>query len=175
MEMFRKFVMFGAVAAVAAALVMPAAGVAQDKPNPGEKAMLARQGLMKLIVWEAGPLFGMAKGDVAYDAAAASARAANLAALSQYQVSGLFLPGTSDADHPGKSCALADIWNDPAKFDQEYRNFQAAVTALGKVAGNGQEALAAAVSEMGKTCGGCHKPFRAKDDSKPFGLCVAER
>jgi cytochrome c556 len=29
--------------------------------------------------------------------------------------------------------------------------------------GNGQEALAAAVGELGKGCGGCHKAFRAKD------------
>ena len=154
------------------AILMPNAANSQDA---GERAMEARQGLMKLVVWEAGPLFGMASGDMAYDAGAASAHAANLAALSQYPYSGLFLPGTSQADHPGKSCALADIWDDTAKVDQVYKDFQAKVATLVEVAGDGQPALAAAVSEMGKSCGSCHKPFRAKDDSKPFGLCVPDR
>ena len=30
---------------------------------------------MQLVVWNAGPLFGMAKGEVSYDAAAASSHA----------------------------------------------------------------------------------------------------
>jgi cytochrome c556 len=161
------------IAAICSALIMvPTLAVSQDA---GEKAMENRQGLMRLIVWEAGPLFGMASGDMAYDAAAAEAHAANLAALSQYPYPRLFLPGTSDADHPGKSCALPEIWSETAKFSQTYEEFGATIADLGEVAGDGQEALAAAVGEMGKACGSCHKGFRAKDESKPWGLCVSER
>ena len=84
-------------------------------------------------------------------------------ALTQYSFPELFLPGTSQADRPGKTCALPDIWEDTAKLEQAFKDFQTAVAALGDVASIGQPALAAAVGEMGKACGGCHKPFRDRD------------
>ncbi len=138
-------------------LVLPSLVAAQDA---GEKAVATRQGYMKLVLWEAGPLFGMAKGNVAYDASAAQAHAANLKTISEYPVEGLFLAGTSNAEHPGKSRSLPKIWQDQSGFDKAFANWRKAVAALGGQVGNGQPALAAAVSEMGKTCGGCHKPYR---------------
>jgi len=161
------------VAVCSAVLIGPSIAVTQGQPDPGAKAIEARQGYMKLVVWEAGPLFGMAKGKVAYDAGAAAAHAANLGALLQYSYLELFLPGTSQADRPGKTCALPAIWEDTAKLEQAFEDFQAAVVALGEVASNGQPALAAAVSEIGKACGGCHKPFRAKDPSTQK-FCIPE-
>ncbi len=162
------------VAVCSMVLLGPTIAVTQDQPDPGAKAIATRQGYMKLVVWEAGPLFGMAKGDIAYDAEAASTHAANLKAISQYPVTGLFLPGTSQADRPGKSCALAEIWEDTAKLEQAFEDFGTAIAALADVASDGQPALAAAVGGMGKACGGCHKPFRAKDSSQPFGFCLPE-
>ena len=152
------------VMAVCAAVVLgPTIAVTQDKPDVGEKAITARQGFMQLVSWEAGPLFGMAKGEVAYDAGAASAHAANLHTLSQYPFSGLFLAGTSKEDRPGKTRALPDIWADTAKVEGALHDFQATVDLVNAEAGKGQPELAAAVGELGKACGGCHKPFRAKD------------
>ena len=99
----------------------------------------------------------------AYGADAAMAHAANLKAISQYPVTGLFLPGTSKADRPGKTVAKPEIWADADKFAKAFENWQAAVTVVADVAGDGQKVLAGAVGELGKTCGGCHKPFRAKE------------
>ncbi|MCH8167532.1 MAG: cytochrome c [Proteobacteria bacterium] len=137
--------------------------VTQSQADTEDKAIATRQGYMKLVVWEAGPLFGMAKGEIAYDAEAATTHAANLKAISQYPVTGLFLAGTSKADRPGKTRAKADIWQDRAKFEAAFDDWRAAVAALAEVAGDGQPALAAAVGDLGKACGGCHKPFRHKD------------
>jgi len=137
--------------------------VTQGQADTGADAIATRQGFMKLVVWEAGPLFGMAKGDIAYDAEAAKTHAANLEALSHYPYTGLFLTGTSKADRPGKTVAKPDIWQDRAKFETAFDDWQAAVAVLGDKVGNGQPALAAAVGELGKACGGCHKPFRAKE------------
>jgi len=148
--------------------------VTQSRAGMEDDAIATRQGYMKLVVWEAGPLFGMAKGKMDYDAGAAQAHADNLKAISQYSYPGLFLPGTSKADRPGKTCALPDIWEDTAKFGQAFSDFQAAVAALADVASDGQPALAAAAGEMGKACGGCHKPFRAKDTSQKFGFCLPD-
>jgi len=146
-----------------AMLLAPMTASAQDKPDPGAAAITARQGFMRIVLWEAGPLFAMAKGKMAYDGGAAGAHAANLKALTQYPLPSLFVPGTSKADRPGKTRALADIWADKAKLEQAYDNLRAAIGGVASEAGNGQPALAAAVGELGKACGGCHKPFRAKE------------
>ncbi len=163
MRMSRNRKILSVVAVCSAVLLGPTIAVTQDQPDPGAKAIATRQGYMKLVVWEAGPLFGMAKGDVAYDAGAASTHAANLKALSQYPYTGLFLAGTSKADRPGKTVAKPDTWQDRAKFETAFDDWRAAVAALAEVAGDGQPALAAAVGDLGKACGGCHKPFRAKE------------
>ncbi len=161
--MYRNPNILRAVAVCSAVLLGSMISATQSQADTEDKAIATRQGFMTLVNWEAGPLFGMAKGDVAYDAEAAKTHAANLKALYQYPYTGLFLPGTSKADRPGKTRALAEIWQDPAKFEQAFADVRAAVAALGDVAGDGQPALKAAVGDLGKACGGCHKPFRAKD------------
>jgi cytochrome c556 len=161
--MYRNQKMLGIVALCSAVLLAPTIAVAQDKPDAGEKAITARQGFMQLVLWEAGPLFGMAKGKMDYDAATATANAADLQALTQYTFPGLFLPGTSKADRPGKTRALPDIWEDTAKLEKAYDDLRAAIAVVAEEAGKGQAELAAAVGEMGKACGGCHTPFRAKE------------
>lgn len=131
MPMYKTRKIFHAVALCSAVLFVPTIAVTQDKPDPGAKAIKARQGFMQLVVWNAGPLFGMAKGEVAYDASVAAANAANMKALSQYSFSGLFLDGTSKDDRPGKTRALSDIWADKSKFEQAYKDFGAAVAVVG--------------------------------------------
>ena len=155
--------MLSAMAVCSAVFLGSLIAVTQSHADAEDDAIATRQGYMKLVVWEAGPLFGMAKGKMAYDAGAAITHAANLKAISLYPVAGLFLPGTSKADRPGKTVAKPEIWTDAGKFAKAFDNWQAAVAVVADVAGDGQEALAAAVGELGKTCGGCHKPFRAKE------------
>ena len=152
----------GIIALSSALFLTPTLAMAQDD-DAAAKSIAARQGFMKVVLWDAGPLFGMAKGEVAYDAAKAQANAANLKALTDYAYSGLFLEGSSKDDRPGKTRALAKIWSDMGGFEKAYDDFRTAVAALADQAGNGQAALAAAVGEMGKSCGGCHKPYRAKE------------
>ncbi len=161
--MSRNRKILSAVAVCSAVLLGSMIAVTQGQADTGADAIATRQGFMKLVVWEAGPLFGMAKGDIAYDAEAAKTHAANLKAISQYPVTGLFLDGTSKADRPGKTVAKPEIWQDRAKFETAFDNWRTAVAALANVAGDGQPALAAAVGDLGKACGGCHKPFRAKE------------
>jgi cytochrome c556 len=145
-----------------AAILAPLAAT-QALADDGERAMWARQGFMNLVSWEIGPLFGMAKGDMPYDAEAAKTHAARLKALYTYPFPSLFIEGTSKEDRPGKTRALPEIWKDQAKFDEAFKNIQAAIDALPDKVGVDQPTLAAAVSEIGKSCGGCHQDFRAKD------------
>lgn len=158
--MFRKLVVPSVIAAMFAVVFMPSAAFTQDAQ---EKAIDTRRGYMKIVGWEAGPLFGMAKGDMEYDAKAALAHAANLKTISHYPVGTLFLPGTSKDDRPGKTRSLAKIWADMDGFGKALEDWKAAVAALEDKVGNGQAELAAAVGALGKSCGGCHKPYRAEE------------
>lgn len=144
-----------------AILLVPTIAATQD--DPGEKAIGARQGFMQIVSWEAGPLFAMAKGDIAYDAETATANAESLDALVQYPVGGLFVQGTTKANYTGKTRALADIWEDPGAFGQAYEDLRDAVATVAEEAGKGQQELTAAVSEMGNACGNCHDDFRADE------------
>lgn len=150
--------------AIAACLVAAAAGfaAAQDQ-GMLERAIKARQGLMNVHVWESGPLFAMAKGDMPYDAEIAAGHAAALNELTQYEEPRMFIPGTSTAEMPGETRALPAIWERPDEFRQAFDQLQEATTRVVEVAGDGQEALAAAVAEVGKSCGNCHQSFREKN------------
>jgi cytochrome c556 len=161
--MYRSPKILSAVVVCSAVLFGSMIAVTQSHADTEDKAIATRQGFMKLVIWEAGPLFGMAKGTVAYDAAAAATHAANLKALYQYPYTGLYLPGTSKTDRPGATRAKAEIWQDWDNFEQAFADVQAAVATLADVAGEGQPALKTAVGGLGKACGACHKPFRAKE------------
>lgn len=160
-EMFRRSVALIAVTFGIAALT-PLLASAQDK-DAADRAIEARRGFMQIVSWEAGPLFGMAKGEVAYDAATAQANADNLNALVQYNLDRLYVEGSSNVDKPGKTRVLPEAWSDMAGLKKALEDFRLSVANVSAEAGKGQAELAAAVGEMGKTCGNCHKSYRAKD------------
>jgi cytochrome c556 len=141
---------------------VPTVALTQEE-SPEDKAISQRRGLMQLISGAFGPLAGMAKGEIAYDAEAAELSAANLRALTSYNPTGLFLAGTSNADKPGKTRAQPAIWSELEEFVEYWGKVGDAAAKLADAAGQGQEALAAAVGETGKACGECHDDFRAKD------------
>lgn len=148
-------------AALSALLLAPTAAVTQD--DPGERAIGARQGFMQVVTWEAGPLFGMAKGDIEYDADTAADNAEKLNAIVQYPVDRLFIPDTSKADYTGDTRALAAIWDNPDEFAAAYEDLQEAVAVVAEEAGKGRDAMAASVQELGNSCGNCHDDFRAEE------------
>lgn len=147
-------------AGLAAALIVPAslsfAGGAEDVVN-------ARLGYYRLLGLEMDGLAAMAKGDVEYSAEAAQGHAANIQTLTQYNLGGVFAPGTSNADLPGKTRALPAIWENFPKVGEKGAAFREAVAELNAVAGNGLDALRPAVGKLGGTCKACHDDFRAKD------------
>ncbi|MBC6440240.1 MAG: cytochrome c [Rhodospirillales bacterium] len=149
-------------AAAAGALLVASTIAPGHGDEKVEQAIEARMGFMQAVTWEAGPLFGMARGDMAYDAEAAMDYANALNALVQYDAGRLFIEGSSRSEVPGETRSLMAIWEKPDDFARAYSDFQAAAAGVAAVAGDGQEALAAAVTALGKSCGTCHKPFRAE-------------
>ena len=151
----RKAALFGCLSILIAA---PSAARAHD-----DLSILARQGLMAAMQLDANVLYAMAKGEAAYDAEIAAERAANLKRLAGYDMRTLFTDGTSVAKKPGETRALEAIWAEPGKFEEGFVALRSAVDAVDLQAAAGSEQLRAAVVEMGKICGGCHKAYRAKE------------
>ncbi len=129
--------------------------LSQVKPDTLVKQ---RQAAMTLQGKYFGPLGGMLKGTVPYDASVVTRNAGYLDALSQMPWDG-FAESTKGV----KSFALPAIWAEPAKFKEAQDQFRTAVGALNTAAKGGNEgAVKAAIGDVGKACGNCHDNFREK-------------
>ncbi|MDP2734718.1 MAG: cytochrome c, partial [bacterium] len=69
-----------------------------------------------------------------------------------------FVPGTKGV----KSRALPEVFADPAKFKKAQERLQEVVAKLVQVKSGNEAAAKAAITEVGKACGGCHDNFRQK-------------
>ncbi len=155
------------LSAFVTALLMAVGSLSAREPlntkDPVEKAIKARQSYFQLVSFNAGPLFGMAKGNVAYDAKKAQEFANNLLALTSLKNGAMWPKGSDNVAKKGKTRALPAIWESNSKIGDASKAFKTAVTELAGVAGNGADALKSKVGALGASCGGCHKPFRAKE------------
>ena len=116
-----------------------------------------RQASMKAIGGAMGSLVKMAKGEVAYDAAAAKAAVATIAAKAE-GFDTLF-PAGSDK---GETEAKATIWSDTAGFKAALGKLQAAAKANADGVGTGLDGVKAALGGLGGACKGCHDTYREK-------------
>jgi cytochrome c556 len=129
---------------------------AQAKP---EVLVKQRQAAMTLIGKYWGPVNGMAQGKVPFNADVAARNADFLKALTKMPWDG-FNPSTRDTDATTK--ALPAIFDNPDKFKEAGDRLQSAAAKLAAVPKGDEAAFKSAAGEMGKTCGACHKEFRAK-------------
>ncbi len=132
--------------------------------DPLLKAVKARQAEMTLRSFNAGPLFGMAKGDIEYDAEMAATLANNLLIMTTVK-NGRMWPGGSDNEaYPDDTRALPEIWTTFPDIEDKGKAFLDAVAALAEVAGTGLGELRSVIGDVGQSCKGCHDDFRAEDD-----------
>jgi cytochrome c556 len=137
--------------------------VASAADDPVEKAIKARRGMMQLYSHYAGPLFGMAKKEMDYDAALASTLAENLNAVVNLSGARMWPPDSHNGARKGKTRAKPDIWKEGSGVGDKSQAMADAALAATLVAGDGLDALRGAVSDIGEACKGCHDDFRAKD------------
>ena len=125
-----------------------------------EKAIGARKAQMQLYAFNIGQLGAMAKGEVDYDAAVASAAANNLAALSALNGMAMWPQGSDSTAMPDKTRTKVEAWTTWPKISEASAAMKKASADLALVAGDGLDALRGGIGDVGKSCGGCHKPFR---------------
>lgn len=128
--------------------------------DPMEDALEARHGFMKMLSINMGQLSGMAKGEIEYDAEAATTAASNIQALSGYDLPALFLDGTANGQMDD-SDALPAIWEDSADFAAKYAALGEAATAAAGAVGGGAESIGPALQQLGGACKACHDKYRA--------------
>lgn len=143
-------------AAVATALTTPA--FAQV---PFEDEVKARQGVMAIIKLNMGVLGGMVRGTMDYDAAAAQSAANAVLGVSMVPYPNLF-PEGSDSFSFENTKAKDAVWEDMSGFTAEWAKVQAAAPGLADAAGQGMDALSAALGGVSDTCRSCHMSYRSR-------------
>lgn len=127
--------------------------------DAAEDAIEARQGYMKMLAISMGTLSVMARGDIEYNAEAATTAGSNIEALGNYALSGLFIEGTSP-DDGAETDALPAIWENSDDFATKFAGLQEAAAGAGEAAGGGQEALGPLLQKLGGACKACHDDYR---------------
>jgi cytochrome c556 len=143
---------------LSAALLASASTQAQDV----DKAIEYRQGALRVMAWQLGPLGDMAQGDIDYDAEAFALRANNLAAVSHLPWEG-FIEGSLQGDgHDIETRAQAAIGDDWAGFEERQATFRQEAATLAEMVEAGEEfnALRRQVGAVANSCSGCHDNYR---------------
>ncbi len=153
---FSRHLFAGPVALLVA--IGPAASIAQaDDIAEIEKAVEYRQGVMNILAWNTKTISGMLKGKTEYDAETIKTAAKDIASTASLDIIAGF---PEDSEHED-SAALADIWLDFENFEQKMADFQKAADNLNVASQTGDKmAVGNAMKDLGKTCKGCHKPFK---------------
>jgi cytochrome c556 len=130
--------------------------------DPNLKLIKARQSEMQLKLFNSGPLFGMAKGKIEYNAELAAMLANNLLLQTKLDMGRAWAKGTDNDAYFGETAALPEIWSTYPEISEKGKAYVKAVTELAPVAGNGLAELKSKIGALGKGCKGCHDDFREK-------------
>lgn len=139
----------------AAAMLSGGSVFAQEYKNQ----IKARQGAMWVIALNLGTLGGMAKGEIEYDAEAASAAAKSIHGVSMIDIAALFPEGSDGGMNDGTT-AKETIFSDTAGFEEKWAALGMAAEKAAAEAGNGKEALGPILAGLGGTCKACHQDYR---------------
>ncbi|MEP4038043.1 cytochrome c [Pseudophaeobacter sp.] len=144
-------------------LVMTLGSTVSVADQASHPAVAARTAVMQLYANNLGQLGAMAKGDVEYNAEAATKAANNLSLLVQLDQSTMWPQGTDNGPIEGTR-ALPDLW---ANFPDVMAKGQAmgeSVAVMQGAAGTDLASLQAAMGGLGGASSACHKAYRAPEN-----------
>ncbi|HCY04237.1 MAG TPA: hypothetical protein DHU16_02205 [Gammaproteobacteria bacterium] len=125
-----------------------------------QKTIEARQGLLKVVAQYFGPIVGMAKGQIPYEAALIEKNAGMIAQLAP-MIPDMFAMDTSASDIASQS--KADIWGDYADFIAKAATTAERAEALVAATTEGRGATMKAFGALGASCKSCHDSYRQKN------------
>ena len=152
----------------------------------GQNSMIRFFAVVSFVTILSSPSVVLAEGregddpQVKYRQSVMSIIGTNMAAIGDIMKHRLAMPGAiaNHADQMAEAAALiapafkqqiaaeatdakAEIWQDWAKFEAAIADYRSAASALAEANRSGDAAATGrAVRTLGKSCGGCHKPFR---------------
>lgn len=156
MKLFTKV----AIASVITVLAAGSMANTAKSMKHAQKATELRQSIFSLLGSNMGPLGGMAKGKIAFDAEKVGKHALRINQLSMMIAD---YTRTDTSAHKVKTEALDKIWAEPDNFAKRIKDLTTASANLQKAALSGNEGLIKkAIGGVGKTCGGCHDDFKVE-------------
>ncbi len=139
---------------------------AEEAPSPEERAEDAtatRQAVFKLLAFNIGPIVGMARGMVEFDAAIAERNARRIAALAPMIPELIGAMDTREFDVETEALPVA--WEQPDELAEKAEELVAAANTIANTAASGdQAATLGGLRALGGACGNCHDTFRVDDD-----------
>ncbi len=145
---------------MAIAMSLPAGAASSADEFDG--AIKARKAEMVLRAFYLGQLGAMAKGNVEYNAEAATGAANSLKILTQLDGKNMWPKGSDNAALGDKTEALPALWENFPKVIESVKALSAAADGMADAAGKDLASLQAAMGPVGQACGACHKQFRKK-------------
>ena len=122
-----------------------------------EDAVDYRKGVYRVIAWNFGPMVGMVKQEIPFNAEVFARNAGRMATMAPMAEEG-FIPDSITEE----STATADIWQNWDEFKAGLDKLTRETTKLAELAAVGAPMpdLGKQVGAVGQTCKGCHDEFR---------------
>jgi cytochrome c556 len=128
--------------------------------TPEGAAFQYRRSVMQSIAYKVGQIRGIADGSIPGDQATFVKHANDVAVLGSMIPEG-FIPNSAVEG----SAALPEIWTNNSDFQAKAADLQNAAQALATAASSqGFEAAKGMVQAVGQSCGGCHRPYRRRQE-----------
>jgi cytochrome c556 len=135
-------------------------GTAPADETPESAAFQYRRAVMQSIAYKVGQARGMAQGEIPVDEAAFRKHASDVVTLAGMIPEG-FIPNSAVEG----SAALPEVWTNMPDFQAKAMDLQTAAQSLATAAQqNGFEAAKGMVQAVGESCGGCHRPYRRRQE-----------
>lgn len=146
-----------ALSCAAVLFTVTAAAHGAAESTPAERAVGYRQSVFHVIAGNFGPLAGMVKGEIPFDADTFAVRAERVAFLSALPLEG-FIPNS----RVGKTEAKAEIWDNMDDFKAKMETFQTEAGKLAQAAKTASaiDALKPQFGKVGQSCKDCHDKYK---------------
>ena len=133
----------------------PASLAGADDHEAGQAQIEYRQKLMSVIGTNMGAISDILKNRLAVPGGVANH------ANQMAEAAALIAPAFKKELTRGATDAKPEIWSDWAGFEEAIADYESAARTLAAAAdGDDPSAVGPAMRGLGKSCGGCHKPFR---------------